>query len=129
MIEHEHAPHEAEVRERWGDTPAYRESSKRTKQYTADDWTLIKGQQEAVELGLSEAMAAGEPADGDRAMDLAEQARLHIDRWYYPCSHAMHVGLAEMYVMDERFRAHYDDRAEGLAEYVAEAIRANAARA
>jgi hypothetical protein len=41
----------------------------------------------------------------------------------------MHVGLAEMYVADARFKAHYDERAPGLAEYVAEAIRANAAAA
>ena len=61
-------------------------------------------------------------------MDLAEAARLHIDRRYYACSHRMHVGLAEMYTADARFRKHYDDRAPGLAEYVAAAIVANAAR-
>ncbi len=37
----------------------------------------------------------------------------------------MHAGLADLYTADERFRAHYEDRAEGLAEYVAEAIKAN----
>ena len=52
---------------------------------------------------------------------------MHIDRRFYPCSHSMHVSLAEMYTVDPRFRAHYEDRAEGLATYVAAAIRANAA--
>ena len=30
------------------------------------------------------------------------------------------MGLAELYLTDPRFRAHYDDRSAGLAEYVAE---------
>jgi hypothetical protein len=34
-----------------------------------------------------------------------------------------------MYVADERFAAHYDQRAPGLAAYVRDAILANAVRA
>jgi len=40
----------------------------------------------------------------------------------------MHVGLAAMYEADPRFTKHYEDRAQGLAGYVAAAIRANADR-
>ena len=127
MNEINHAEHEAEARSRWGDTDAYKESARRTKRYTAEDWKTIKGQQEAIETGLSAAMAAGAPSDGERATDLAERARLHIDRWYYPCSHAMHAGLAEMYVSDERFAAAFEKHGAGLAQFVADAIRANAA--
>ena len=123
------AVHEDEVQERWGDTDAYRESSRRTRQYSDEDWRTIKAELESVESGFAEAMSAGAPADGERATDLAEEARLRIDRWYYACSHEMHAALAEMYMADGRFRAHYEDRAAGLAEYVAAAIRANAARA
>jgi MerR family transcriptional regulator, thiopeptide resistance regulator len=117
-----------EARERWGSTDAYKQSSKRTKGYGDADWKRINKEQSATEAAFAEALAAGEPADGARATDLAEEARLHIDGSFYPCSHAMHSGLAEMYTADERFRAHYEDRAEGLAAYVAEAIKANALR-
>jgi hypothetical protein len=41
----------------------------------------------------------------------------------------MHAGLADMYESDPRFTAHYEERAEGLAAFVATAIRANAVRA
>lgn len=129
MRDFDHAAHEAEARERWGGTDAYRASARRTKQYTEDDWARINAAQEGIEAGFADAMAAGEASDGERAMHLAEQARLHIDRSFYPCSHRMHAGLADMYVTDPRFRAHYDDRAAGLAEYVAAAIKANAAGA
>ncbi len=73
-------------------------------------------------------LLAGGSADGGSAMDLAEKARLHIHRWFYPCTHAMHVALADMYTADARFRAHYEERAAGLAAFVADSIRANARR-
>lgn len=128
MNDFDQSRHEGEAQERWGDTQAYQESSRRTKKYGDDDWARINARQETIEAGLAEAMAAGAPSDGERATDLAEEARLHIDRWFYPCSHAMHAGLADMSTADERFKAHYEDRAEGLAEYVAGAIRANVGR-
>ena len=115
-----------EARERWGDTDAYRESARRTKGYSADDAARIKAELETIESDFAAAMAKGVPADDPLAKAIAERARLHIDRWYYPCAPQMHVGLAQMYVGDPRFRAHYDDRAEGLAEYVKAAIEANA---
>jgi len=124
-----HDPHAEEARERWGHTEAYKESARRTKQYTPEDWAKIKAEAEAVEAGLAALLRAGEPAEGVKAMELAEQARLHIDRWFYPCPHRMHVGLADMYTADPRFTAHYDEREPGLAAFVAAAIRANAARA
>jgi hypothetical protein len=129
MSENEQEPYEAEVQERWGDTEAYKQSKRRTGSYTPDDWTRIKAENESIEVAMADLMAGGAAPDGDEAMELAEKARLHIHRWYYECSTSMHAGLAEMYTADPRFRAHYDDRAEGLAEFVATAIKANAARA
>jgi len=40
----------------------------------------------------------------------------------------MHTGLAEMYVADPRFAANHERVAAGLAQYVHDAILANAAR-
>lgn len=120
---------DAEAKEHWGQTEAYQESQRRTRSYTADQWDAIKADMNAIEAGMAELLASGTAPDAAAAMDGAERARLHIDRWYYPCSHAMHAGLAEMYTADPRFRAHYDDRSEGLAQFVSDAIRANAARA
>lgn len=121
-------PWAGEARERWGDTDAYKESARRARQYKAADWSKIEAEVEAVEAAMAALLAAGEAPDGPKAMDLAEEARLHIHRWFYPCSHTMHVGLAEMYTADARFAAHYDDRAPGLSAFMAGAIRANAAR-
>jgi MerR family transcriptional regulator, thiopeptide resistance regulator len=120
--------HRAEVEERWGGTAALRESSRRTAGYTKVDWQRIVGEQRRIQRDFAGALAAGEPASGAAAMDLAEEHRLHIDRWYYPCGYAMHRGLGAMYVDDERFAASYERLAPGLAAYVRDAIAANAAR-
>jgi len=128
MSDLSHNQHAAEAKERWGGTEQYRQSSARTGSYTEADWAEIKGELEVIEADFAGAMMGGVSPEDDRALELAERARSHIDRWYYTCSHAMHAGLADMYTADERFRAHYDDRQEGLAEYVSAAIKANTAR-
>ena len=40
----------------------------------------------------------------------------------------VHTALADMYVADARFTAHYERRAPGLAQYVCAAVHAAAAR-
>jgi DNA-binding transcriptional MerR regulator len=120
--------HEKEAEERWGGTETYAESARRTKRYTKEDWLKIKAESEAVNTALAALLDEGVPADDPRAMDLAEEHRLHIDRWFYPCSQEMHVGLGEMYVADPRFAKNYEKVHAGLAQYVCDAIRANAAR-
>ena len=121
-------PYQDEARRRWGHTDAYKESARRTRRYGKRDWTRIKEEGDEVEAGLARLMTQGTGADDDRAMDLAERHRRHIDRWFYPCTHAMHLCLAKMYTADDRFTEHFDKRATGLAAYVQDAIRANAAR-
>ncbi|MEM7415656.1 MAG: TipAS antibiotic-recognition domain-containing protein [Gemmatimonadota bacterium] len=126
MTSQPHPELQAEAEARWGDTDAFKESSRRTSSYGPDDWAKIHAELESIESAFARALDDGVPADDADAVALAERARLHIDRWYYPCTPDMHAGIAEMYTTDARFRAHYDDRRDGLAEYVAAAIRANA---
>ena len=121
--------YEKEAEERWGDTDAYKESARRTKRYTKEDWARFKAESEANGLAIAALIDEGVPADDPRAMDLADGARLLIDRWFYPCSHEFHVGLAEMYTADPRFTATYEKIHAGLAQYMHDAILANAKRA
>ena len=117
-----------EAEERWGDTDAWAQSRRRTTAYTKEDWLRIKEEAAGVEARLAAALRDGVPADAEQAMDLAEEHRQHITRWFYDCPPAMHAGLGRMYVEDERFTAHYEEIAPGLAQYVSTAVQANAAR-
>ncbi len=117
-----------EAEERWGSTDAWKQSQRKATSYSKQDWLAIKKQSEGIEQGMVEAMQSGLPADGTPAMDLAEEHRASITRWFYDCSHEMHRSLGSMYVDDPRFKARYDGIAPGLAEYARDAIAANAAR-
>ena len=61
-------------------------------------------------------------------MDVAEQHRLAIDRWFYPCSRAIHGKLADMYEADARFAASMDAYGVGLTPFLSACIRANSKR-
>ena len=122
------ADYDDEVKERWGETDAYQESARRTARYTKADWERFKAESEQIGADAARLMDEGVPAGDPRATDLAEQARLQIDTWFYPCPHEMHVNLAEMYIADPRFTATYERIHEGMAQYWHDAILANAAR-
>jgi len=118
-----------EAEQRWGNTDAYKQSQRRTSTYTKADWEQIKSESAAVTDGLVALMSDGVPATDARAMDLAEEHRSQITRWFYDCSYEVHTGLAQMYLADERFTANYEDIHVGLAQYIHDAIMANAERA
>lgn len=117
-----------EAEQRWGDTAAWQQSRHRTSQYTKQDWQQITAEQEAVNSAFVEAKRAGEPPASERAMDAAEQHRLLIHNRFYDLSYPMHRGLGDLYLTDPRFTRHYEDREAGLAQYVRDAIHANADR-
>ena len=123
------AQYEEEARSQWGTTDAFAEAQKRTQRYTPDDWKALQVEQSAVYSDAYAALKAGTPASSTEAMDIAERHRLSIDRWFYPCSHEMHRGLASMYESDERFRQSIEQHGAGLTAFLAQAIRANTARA
>ncbi|WDZ87067.1 MerR family transcriptional regulator [Micromonospora cathayae] len=115
-----------EAEQRWGGTEAYRESARRTSGYSKEDWARIRAEVEDWGRRLVALIESGAPADGPAAMELAEEHRAHISRWFYECSYEIHTGLADMYVADPRFTATYEQLRPGLTGYLNEAIHANA---
>jgi DNA-binding transcriptional MerR regulator len=120
--------YEEEVQRRWGQTESYKESRKRTAKYSPADWAKIKDEAAALNAEMADAMERGVAPGSAEGCALAERARLHIDRWYYPCSKEHHVRLGEMYVADPRFAETYEKVRTGLARWVCEAIAANSRR-
>ena len=120
--------YEDEARHRWGTSEAFLESEKRTRRYMPDDWTALKAEHAAVYDDAHSALRAGQRPSDEAVMEIAERHRLSLDRWFYPCSHSLHCGLASMYESDDRFRRTIDRHGQGLTSFLAEAIRANAAR-
>ena len=125
------ATHAAEAGGRWGDTDAWRDSVRRTADYTAEDWRRVKGEADAIHERLVELFESGADADSDDAVAQAEAFRLHVSDRFYECPPKMLRDLGDMYVADPRFRVHYDgtngERA-GMAIWVRDAWHARAAR-
>jgi DNA-binding transcriptional MerR regulator len=118
--------HAEEAERRWGGTDTYRESIRRTNGYTKADWQRIKAEGEAWGRRLSAVMESGSAPDSAEAMELAEEHRRYITRWFYDCTYEIQTGLADMYVADPRFAAAYEGIRPGMARYLNEAIHANA---
>jgi DNA-binding transcriptional MerR regulator len=116
--------YEDEVKQRWGDTDAYRESARRTKAYTKQDWQQIGVESHEINQAFIALMERGVPADSPEAQAVAERHRGHISKWFYQCSPEIHAGLGQMYVADHRFTENIDKAKPGLARYMSDAIAA-----
>jgi DNA-binding transcriptional MerR regulator len=120
---------EDEARERWGDTSAFQASKARAARYGDEDWKQIRAESAAIYGAFAAARSAGKDPAGEDVLAIVERHRLSIDRWFYPCSAAMHARLADLYESDPRFAANIDVHGEGLTAFLVAAIRAAAARA
>ncbi len=116
--------HEQEAKERWGDTDAYKQSTSRTSKYTKDDFAAAKVDQEAATEKFVSAFGNSYAVTSTQAQDAVLAHRAAISKWFYECSIEMQKNLAVMYIEDHRFKAYYDGRVRGLAQYVHDAIMA-----
>jgi len=76
----------------------------------------------AVNEALREAFAEGDPA-GKTAQNACELHKQWLCYYWDSYSKEAHMGLAEMYVNDERFQAYYDKIVPGCAVFLRDAIR------
>ncbi|MGH9091389.1 MAG: MerR family transcriptional regulator [Acidimicrobiales bacterium] len=118
----------ADVERRFGHAPEYEESAQRVAAYTTEDWRQIMEEEASLCTRLAEVMAAGAPPDSEAAMDLAEEHRNGLRRWFFDCTSEAHVAFADMFEADERMRKSFESVAAGLTDYLRLVIRANAER-
>ena len=116
---------EVETKEKYGNTNAYKQSQERTKNYTKEDWTKISIESDFILQSFKNLMEKNIDPDSKEAKEVAEAHKQHITKWFYTCDYEIHTNLAQMYISDERFKENYDKHANGLAQYVHDAILAN----
>jgi DNA-binding transcriptional MerR regulator len=124
-----------EAAQRWGSFSAWGEAQRRISTYMKDDWKRMQAEFATLMASIATAQADGLEPESARAMALAEEHRLYLERWFFPCSHLMHRGLGDLYVNDPRFAAQLATAASAAAEsqtavasYLRDAIYANAER-
>ena len=114
---------EIEARERWGDTPAYREHEEKTKHYTKEKWAEANDGLMAIFAEFAVCKQSGADADSTKAQTLVAKLQTHITANYYTCTDEILAGLGKMYVADERFKKNIDKYGKGTAVFTAEGIR------
>lgn len=123
IIEENEAAYGRELRERYGEETV-EEHDRRFAGMTAQEWAQTQEDAEGYQSALRRAVRAGDPA----GEDAREAVRLHAawlaHYWTQAVTPQAHIGMAEMYVQDERFTAYYEAVAPGAAAFLAEAVRA-----
>ena len=114
--------YEAEVRERYGNTDAYREHEQKTKNYTKEKWTEANDGLMAIFAEFAACKDSGASADSVEAQALVAKLQAHITESYYTCTDEILSGLGKMYAADERFKKNIAKYGEGTAEFVAVSI-------
>ena len=116
--------YENEVRARYGNTDAYCEHEKKTKNFTKEKWAEANDGLMAIFAEFSVCKERGASADSAEAQKLVAKLQAHITANYYTCTDEILAGLGKMYVADERFKKNIDKYGEGTTEFVAGAIEA-----
>lgn len=107
-----------EARQRWGEARVS-EAEDRVRKLTKESWKRIGQQGEQATLAM--AALVGQAADDDVVQEAIALHHAWIEN-FYPAPAEVYRGLGTMYVEHPEFRQYYEDRAEGLAEFMRAAI-------
>lgn len=111
--------YQEEVKNRWGNTDAYKQSMARVSKMTKQEMADLKEKGTAFTKTLAEHMDL--PIDDPKVQALIKQHHQGI-AFFYDCPLPMYRNLGQMYVDDPRFTAYYDTFRPGLAQFVRDAI-------
>ncbi len=115
---------EEEAVEKYGEEKVD-EVNSRIKKMTKNEWADVQAEGEKIPADLA-GMLDKDPAD-DQVQEVVVRHRAWIEN-FYPVTKEVYVGLAQMYVEDERFRAFYDKHGEGVAELLSAGMKVYAVR-
>jgi MerR family transcriptional regulator, thiopeptide resistance regulator len=111
--------YQAEAKKKWGNTSAYKQSVRRTRNWTKADYQRIEAEGICLTKQIAGCMDKG--VDSPDVQKLIAQHYQGI-RQFYDCPYAMYRNLGRMYVADPRFTAYYDKVKPGLAVFMREAM-------
>ena len=111
-----------EARKRWGNTVAYREHEKKTKNYTKEKWVEVNDGLMAIFAEFAECKNNEYGVNSPEVQSLVGKLQDYITQNYYACTNEILAGQGKKYVADERFKKNIDKCGEGTAEFVSNAI-------
>jgi DNA-binding transcriptional MerR regulator len=117
--EEQQKEYEKEAEQRWGNTPAWAESQRRWKHYTAEQKEQIFAKGNEIHQRILENMAKGHasPAVQQAIADWYQ----HLGNFYQPNLEILR-GLGHVYAEDPRFRATYESMHADMPDFMRAAI-------
>jgi DNA-binding transcriptional MerR regulator len=109
-----------EIREKYGNE-IVNKSNEKLKNMTEEEHAEVTRLENEVTAALAEAFETGDPAC-DIAQKAADLHKQWLTYFWSEYNKEAHAGLAQMYVDDERFKAYYDKKQPGVAEFLRDAI-------
>ncbi|AVP64524.1 MerR family transcriptional regulator [Clostridium botulinum] len=119
-IEEHQKKYSKEVKEKYGNTSAYKESNEKTSKYTKEDWNNIMKDWDKIYKKLVNLMDR-DPGHKE-VQEAVHDFRNHISKNFYSCTPEIFRGLGDLYVNDERFTSNIDKYKVGLSKFLREAI-------
>ncbi|WP_280771618.1 MerR family transcriptional regulator [Salipaludibacillus daqingensis] len=109
-----------EIREKYGNDTISQSNAKLQKM-NQEEYENVTRLDEQIQKTLTDAFKTGNPSS-EIAQKAAELHKQWVSYYWSDYSKEANAGLAQMYVDDERFKAHYDKEQEGTAEFLRDAI-------
>lgn len=119
-IERHKEKYAEEVRQKYGNSEAFKESEKKTSGYTKEDWAAIFGKVGEIFRRIASHM--DKSPDSPQVQQAVGEWRQCITDNFYDCTPEIFRGLGDLYVDDERFTANIDSIKPGLSRFLREAI-------
>jgi len=121
LIDENEENYGAEIREKYGNQ-TIEDSNATLKGLTKEQYDKSEHLRLTLEETLKLAFNTDDPA-GEQAQKACDIHRQWLTVFYPDYSKEYHIGLAEMYVADDRFKANYDKLAPGCTEFLRDAIK------
>lgn len=120
MIDENEKKYGEEIRKKYGNE-TIDQSNKKVMNMTEEDYKAVTNLEKQVLETLAQAFESGDPA-GELGQKTAELHKKWLTYYWSGYSKEAHASLAQMYIDDERFKAYYDKKQPGGAEFLRDAI-------
>lgn len=120
LVEENEKKYGKEVREKYGED-ALEKANQKVLSMSQEQYEELERLTTELFDTLNAAFKTGDPA-GELAQKAADLHRQWLSFYWDDYSKEAHAGLAQMYVDDPRFRAYYDRKQPGTAEFFRDAI-------
>lgn len=120
-VEHNEETYGKEAREKYGDRQVD-DANRAVLGLTGEQYQMWNELEEEIRRRLEDAVHAGLDPTGEEGREIVRLHRRWLEVTVKPCDGARQRGIAELYVADERFAAHYDRNVPGCARFLRDAV-------